>query len=164
MPYALPTDLLAAWPRLHTTGMAHDEIRTMIARAGNLVDAALASRYTVPFATDPSSAPPLIRDLVVDLAWLDMIDRMPNPPEWISRRIERAQQKLELLADGDLQIIGADGVLIAEITTQGTIRSNTSGYTPVFGAVPSLRETFPTSRVADENAARGVSSTEEDWP
>lgn len=157
VPYATPQDMLAAWPKVHTSGLQHDELRTMLDRASHLIDGMLARRYTVPFCADPSDAPPLVRDICVDLAMLDVLDRAPNTPDWIVRRIERAQHRLDRLAAGDAALVGPDGGLVGELTDVGVLTPNTSGYVPVFGAVPSsLTERADPARAADEASARGA--------
>lgn len=162
MPYATIEHFVAAWPKVHTSGLTNDELRGMVTRAGNIIDGYLARTYTVPFCTEPTSAPPLIRDLTCDLALLDVADRSPNTPEWIVRRINRAYDTLQKLADGDLGVVGADGTVIAELTTVDVPSSNTSAYTPVFGVQPSLSERVDPTRVAAEAAARGITSSGED--
>ena len=155
MAYATPLDILASWPKVHVSGLTHDELRTMISRAGNRIDAALAGRYSVPFVTDPSSAPPLIKDLTVDLAMLDVLYRSPNTPEWISGRLTAAQALLTALMNGELSVVGADGTVLEETTSAEGLRSTTSAYTPVFGGVPSLGEGWSRTRYDAEVAARG---------
>ncbi len=151
--------MLAAFPRVHTSGLVNDELRTMIERASNLIDSKLARVYAVPFATDPSGAPPRIRDLAVDLAMLDVVERSPNLPEWIKARIERAYAALEELAKGDAGLVGADGSVLSELTTVDVPSSTTSEYVPVFLANPSLSERVDPNRVRDEAARRGSSGS-----
>src|SRR5215813_991906 len=149
MPYATPEDVLAAWPKVHTSSLTNDEIRTMISRAGNIIDAYLASRYAVPFTTEPTLAPPLIRDMTCDLALLDVFDISPNTPDWIVRRIQRAYDLLKELQAETVSLPG-----IPESTETGVPHSNTEKYTPVFGARPSLSEHIDPQRVLDEEGAR----------
>lgn len=160
--YATPQNVVDAWSKIHTSGLVNDELRTMIERASNLVDSKLARTYTVPFCTDPADAPPRIRDLVVDICMTDVFDRSPNTPEWIVRRINRAYEALEKLAAGDDGLVGEDGGVIPELTTIDVPSSNTSAYTPVFGAHPSLAERVDPSRVSAEASARGATSSDEE--
>jgi phage gp36-like protein len=159
MPYATPEDVLASWNKVHTSGLTNDEIRTMISRAGNIIDAYLAIRYTVPFATDPSNTPGLIKDLTCDLALLDVFDRQPNTPDWIVRRIQRAYDLLTALQNEQVSLPG-----VGENTETGVPRSNTEGYTPVFGARPSLREQIDPNRSQTERDARQPFRPDIWWP
>src|SRR5215831_8510542 len=120
MPYATPEDVLAAWPKVHTSGLTNDELRTMIDRAGHIIDAYLAIRYPVPFCTDPSQAPGLIKDLTCDIALLYVFDRSPNTPDWITRRIQRAYDLLTAIQNEQVSLPG-----VAESTLAGVPRSNT---------------------------------------
>lgn len=145
MAYCTVTDVLAAWPRVHTSGLVNDEIRTMIDRADSIIDGYLAVRYTVPFQSEPNS-PPLIKTLSTDLALLDVFNRMPNTPDWIRDRLTRAFEMLKMLAEGTMVI---PGVEVGE-----RIRTSTEQYVPVFGAVPSLDERYDPNRADDEAGSR----------
>ena len=151
MAYAVPQDLLTAWPKTYTTGFTTDELRVFIARADAIIDAYLARTYTVPFATDATSTPALIRNLSTDLAMLDVLHRMPETPEWVRDRITRAYELLKMLANGEISVPGA-----AEATDTGVVQSTTSGYVPTFGAAASLDERVDPSRAEDESDARDV--------
>jgi phage gp36-like protein len=149
MAYAAPADIVASWPKVHTAGLDHDELRTMIARADALIDAYCGQRYGVPFATDPASTPALVKMLSVDLAMLDVFNRMERMPDWIRDRITRAYELLQKISEGLIVVPG-----VGENLDAGVIRSTTSGYQPIFGAVPSLGETFDPDRADDEGDAR----------
>lgn len=153
MPYATPEDVLAAWPVVHTSNLSHDELRTLIDRAGNRINAELCRRYGVPFATDPASAPPLIKDLTVDLAMMDLLYRAAQPTDFVVQRLTNAQNLLGRIAAGEVCVLDTDGGTIAQ-TSVGGITSNTSQYVPVFGSHPSLRERTDPTRVDDEDARR----------
>jgi hypothetical protein len=156
--------MLAMYPRVHTVGLSHDEFRTLIAKAGNRIDAALARRYPVPFTTEPTLAPPLIRDLAAEMAAIDAFDRSPETPEWIIHRRKELADTLRAILDGDLAVVGADGGVIPERTDIGTITSTTSQYTPVFGGAKSLDERTDPGRRSDEGAQRGYGSgVYDDW-
>ncbi len=151
--YATVEDLVAGWPAAFTTGRAAHELRALISRAGNLIDAYLAKRYPVPFDATPN-APPLIKDIAVDLAFLDQANRQPTTSDFVRDRVEDAKTKLTMLATGELVVVDAAGALVATRTDIGTIRSTTGNYVPVFGAVPSLSEQDDPDRADDESDAR----------
>ncbi len=154
MAYSMPQDIRDGFPKIHTAGLTDDELRTLIADADAMIDAVTGPRYAVPFATDPTTTPPIIRFLSKTLAMVDVFDRSPNTPEWVTRRIDRAQTTLNLIADGTLAVVAAGGGQIAEQSNFDVIRSTTSGYIPVFGAKPSLGENVDPTRADDEATAR----------
>lgn len=156
MPYCTPQDVLNAWPKVHTSQLVPDELVLMIARGDAVIDAALGVRYGVPFCTDPTQTPAIVKMLSQDLAMLDVFDRMPNTPDWITRRITRDQDILEKLADGTMAVIGTDGSLVAVRTDGDAPASTTETYIPVFGAVPSLSERNDPVRLGDELDNRQV--------
>lgn len=149
--YATGNDVQQAWPRVLTSGLTAEEIEGMLARASNRIDVELCARFSVPFT---SPYPPYIKDLTVDLAMLDVLHRSGQTPEFVIQRIQFAQAQLERLRAGELCLVAADGSVIAESNAATTIQSNTSSYTPVFGAVPSLDEGWDNDRVDAEKAAR----------
>ena len=156
--YASVLELVAAWPKVHTSALSHDEMRTMLERASTLIDSKVGRRYDVPFALP---APPRIRDLCVDLAMMDMFYRSADPSPFIIQRINWALEQLTAIGDGTDTLIGADGSVVTESSGIDVLQSNTSGYTPVFGAVPSLNEGSDPDRRVDENSARGI--TDSPW-
>lgn len=145
--------LLSSWPKVHTSGLSHDEMRVMLERASNLIDSKLGRRYDVPFA---APYPPRVRDLAIDLAMMDILYRSADPPTFVMARVTAALEALKALAEGEDSIVGADGGTIEESTGTSVLVSNTSGYTPVFQAVPSLNEGTDPDRGTDEADARGT--------
>jgi phage gp36-like protein len=158
MPYSSVDDLYKAYPKVHTVGLTPEELTVFIVRADALIDGYLGQRYAVPFASTPGATPPLIRMLSTDLAMMDVVDRWPNTPDWIIRRIERAQEVLKMIAEGIMVVVGPDGGLTDVRTDIGMIRSNTAdaGYVPTFQSVPTLDERFDPNRANDERGDRGL--------
>jgi hypothetical protein len=156
MPYSSPLDVLARWARVHTSGLTHDELRVMIDDADAVINARLARLYAVPVSTDPSAAPPLLKMLSSTFALLDVFNRARETPEWITARMTRCDQILADLASGEMALPGVDGVPIEQAGGFDQPASTTSGYAPVFGAVPSLDERFDPSRRTDERSDRGL--------
>lgn len=154
--YATVHELLAAWPKVHTSTLSHDEMRTMLERASNLIDSKVGGRYDVPFTLP---APPRIRDLCVDLAMMDIFYRSAEPSPFIVQRINWALEALTSIGDGTDTLVGADGSVISESSGVDVLQSNTSGYTPVFGAVPTINEGSDPDRRVAENSARGITDT-----
>lgn len=157
--YASVHELLAAWPKVHTSALSHDEMRTLLERASNLIDSKIARRYDVPFDLP---APPRIRDLTVDLAMMDILYRSAEPSPIVLQRINWALQALTDIAEGKDSLVGSDGTVVDELSGVDVLASNTSGYVPVFGAVPSLNERDDPNRRVDEDAARGVTTLLDD--
>jgi hypothetical protein len=162
MAYSSPADLYRAYPKVHTVGLTAEELEVFIERADSLINGYLAIRYVIPFALTPALTPPLIRTLSTDLAMMDVVDRWPNTPDWIIRRIERAQEILKMIAEGSMAVVTPGGVLVDTRTDVGVIRSNTddAGYLPTFGVQPSLDESVDPNRAADESSDRGI---DPDW-
>ena len=164
MPYAKPDDLRRVWNKVLTTNLVPEEIAEAIDNAGALVDAALARRYVVPFATDPDATPPIIRRITARLAFLDVIDRSPATPDFLLRMIERAEKELEMLASGDLSIVGLTGGVLPERTDTGGVQSSTADFVPTFGARSSLRERVDPVRGDAEEDARIATDNSLRWP
>ena len=156
MPYSAPLDVLARWPKVHTSTFSHDELRVMIGDADAIINAKIAVRYTVPVATDPSNTPTLLKKLSAELALLDVFDRAQTTPDWIRSRFERDYQILDALANGDMVLVTDGGGLIPQTADIDVPGSTTSEYIPVFGGVPSLAEGYDSVRAQDEDNARGV--------
>lgn len=151
MAYATTADVLLAWPKVLTSGLTDEEIEGMLTRASHRIDVELCARFSVPF----TSTPPYVADLCVDLAMLDILHRSGATPDFVVQRIQFAQAQLERLRNGELCLVGADGTAVTEANAAGSIESNTSGYTPTFGAVPApLSESWDADRVDDEADAR----------
>lgn len=155
MPYASPVDIYKRFQAASTHNLTLQEWESNIAYADACIDSALAHRYSVPFASDPESTPPIIRQISIDLATEDLVNRFPQSPDWLVARANRARDKLAALADGTMLVVGVDGSVVAGLTeTRGIIRTSTSGYVPTFGVAPSLSERIDPNRVEDEDDAR----------
>jgi len=152
MPYAKPADVSALWNKVLTTELTVDEVALLIDQAGAFVDAALARRYIVPVASTPETTPPIIRWITATLALLEIVDRSPSTPDWVMRKIQRAEKQLDMLASGDLSIPGT-----TMRTDLGSMQSTTEGYVPVFGGVPSISERWDPQRAEDEWSERNTS-------
>lgn len=146
--YTSTTNLLHAFPRLQTTGLTASELEHPIRRAGAIVDSMLSGRYSTPFATTPDT-PAIVREVVEDLALLDLIDRFPNAPDWIIRRAERAWEILRMLRDGTMDVPGGE-----ELSGSEGLRSTTRNYVPTFGVAPSVDERVDPNRADDERTDR----------
>ena len=157
MAYATPQEIHDRYAALYETlGLTAPEWQPPLAFAGAIIDSYLASRYTVPFATDPANTPAIIKQLAITLAVADIADRFPGLPDWIARAREWAMSILEKLSAGDMEVVGTTGTLVPTIVDQAsTIRSSTGGYVPTFGVAPSLSERVDPNRALDELAERG---------
>lgn len=150
MAYSYPDHVRLIWHKVMTTDLDTAEIAAFIDQADAMIDAALTNRYAVPFTQQPGT-PRLIQWISATLALLEVVDRSPSTPEWVLRKIERAEKQLEMLASGSLTLPG-----VTERTDIGGIQSTTEDYVPVFGAVPTLDEQWDPNRAADEAAERGL--------
>lgn len=158
VPYALPADLQKAFPKILTSGWDMEELRGAIDRAGHRIDAFLARRYAVPFST----VPPFIQDACVYLAVMDVLDRHQATPDWLERRVEQLNADLTALAEGTIALPDGSGGTVDELTTTGTLTSNTRNFVPIFGAVPSLAERYDPNRASAESGARGGGTYEDE--
>lgn len=155
MPYTSYQDILKRFPEMITSGRTPEDIETALVADGDaVIDARLGRRYVVPFASEPEATPPIIRRIATSLATMDLIDKFPNTPDWIIRRIQRDVDLLDRLASGDDVIVGVTGTVVAERADVSTIRVSTSQWTPTFGVAPSLNETIDPDRQDAEDAAR----------
>lgn len=154
MPYSYPDDVRKVWNKVLTTELTADEIASAIDRSDNIINAALALRYTVPFASQPPQTPPIIRDLSATFALFEIVDRAPTTPEWVQRKIERAEKILELLANGTMSVVGPGGGLVPVLQDLGAIQSSTADFVPTFGANPSTSERVDPDRAEQEAAER----------
>lgn len=150
--YAGVEDVTRRWPKAWTSGLDAEEIQTLIQDAEAQINAALGRRYNVPIATDPGSAPPLLKMLAATLALVDIFDRSQQVPQWITNRIQRAWETLTALADGTFALLDSQGTLIAEGSV--SVQSTTEDYVPVFGQQPTLSERTDPQRTQDEADAR----------
>ncbi len=151
MPYCTPDDVRNSFPRVLTTNLQPMEIDFLCQKWSDYIDGWIASRFTVPVAGPPS----FLRVLAMELVWLDLIDRGPGAaPDFIVRRHQQIDQVLTRLSTGQITIPG-----VAERTDIGTIHSNTEGYVPPFGAVPTIAEQWDPLRARDEAAARDPRGT-----
>jgi phage gp36-like protein len=149
--------LRKAFRRVDTTGLTPDDCEGpggIIENGDAIIDSALAERYAVPFAATPAQTPPVIRFISTMLALTDVLDRMPETPPWLLRRIERASNWLDRLAKGEGAIVGVDGVIVESRSDRTQVASTTSGYTPIFGVQPSLDEEVDPDRADAEARAR----------
>lgn len=150
--YAAVGDLYKEMPKVSTTGLTDGEYLVFLERAGSIIDAFLAHRYILPFAAFDASPPTpgIIKTVCVDLALMDLFDRMPGEtPAWIIRRTERAYEILKMLADLTIDVPGA-----TEIAEQDVVRSTTSQYVPTFGSKGSITERVDPFRAQNERDAR----------
>lgn len=153
MAYALAPDVLETWPKLHTSGFTHLELEGVEERVRSRIDSALAHRYSVPFATEPDSTPPIIKTLTIEGIVIDVFNRLPNTPDWVRDLAASFSETLRQLAAGEMLVVGTTGTLV---DTLGNARpqSTTSSYTPTFGVKPDLGEEIDPDRADSEDNAR----------
>jgi hypothetical protein len=153
MAYALPADILETWPKVHTSGLSHEEIRSVEERVRSRIDAALAHRYSVPFATEPTATPPIIKTLAIEGVVIDILNRRPNTPDWVSSLLESWMETLKQLREGDMLVVGTTGAILDTLSNSRP-QSTTSTYTPTFGVERSDGEEVDSDRVDAEDDAR----------
>lgn len=122
-----------------------------IVDAEALIDAALRTRYIVPFTT----VDPLITHIASDLAICNIMrDKLPETPEWIESRCQRAMDWLEKIQDGKLDL-SSDAVVVTVNTGDTEAWSSTQDYHTVFNPVlDPLCQTVDDDRVESANDER----------
>ena len=84
-----------------------------IAAAGNLIDAYLRARYTLPLA---EPVDPLLGDLAADIARYKLQD--DNPLDEVTTRYERAEQTLRRIANGQMHLQVPTATSTLSVTTE----------------------------------------------
>lgn len=103
-----------------------------INRADSVIDAKLASRYTVPL----SPIPEIIKTISTDLAIYEIVGkRMVTlvkdvENDWPSR-FKEANDLLDKIATGEFTLVASGGTILSTLTTN-LVWSNTQNYTPTF--------------------------------
>jgi len=167
MAYCLYTDILAVSPDLPQTTTAGGYsatsaiIAAQITRADALINAKVARRYSVPFATTP----PLISSISEDIAKFysyrqlyaqDGQNTAKRMEELLRPDLDNAFALLEAIRNSELDLVDSSGALIAENTTlvDDQIESTNEGYTPIFDVDGPLDWNIDSERLADAKAAR----------
>lgn len=130
-PYATVGDVLSRYKPVSTmVGVGSYQVTSVeidskfIADAQGVIDGFLASRYVVPVP-----ATPLITQIASDLAIFNMLaEKLPEIPDYMQGRYDRAMKYLEMLRDGEMSVVSAT------IITSGDQEawSTTQDYHPVF--------------------------------
>lgn len=136
MAYAAISDVIVRYRPITTmvgTGQydvtSEDVASVFIAQSESYVDAFLARRYVVPLTIQS----PLITQVTADLAIFHMMaEKLTDVPEFIDKRKKRADDILEMLADGKMQISSASTVGSGG---DNEAWSSNVGYTPIFSPV-----------------------------
>lgn len=156
MPYSSFDDMMKWIPATYTSAWTAEQAEaSIIADADAVIDARLARRYVVPFASEPERTPPIIRRISKSIAAMDLLDRAPNTPDWITGRIQRDMEMLDRLAEGLDSVVGVDGAIVPERSDTNTIRV-APDHVPTFGVQPSLSERVDPDRALAEADARGT--------
>jgi phage gp36-like protein len=117
------------------------------------INAAVAGKYSMPFAT----VPPLLRSLAGNLAAgyairngfsVDSLRRNQYLDDY-----KRSFELLEKLASGDMKLTMTDGSL-APVNATGRFLSSTENYTPIFGLDDPDQWTRDEDEINDQEDAR----------
>lgn len=136
MPYSTVADIKNLITEASVVQLTDDEqlgavnqarVDAAISSADELIDGFLRSRYTLPLA----SAPPLLRDLSVDIAVYRLYDRRfsASMPESIKAKYDNALKLLGMIQKGQVQL-GADDP--AESDGGGSYASNKTSDSRAF--------------------------------
>lgn len=143
MSYATLTDVTARYRPITTMiGSGSYDVSSVevasifIADAESYVDGWLASKYNVPLA---SPAPPLITQVTADLAISNMLsEKLPQIPEFIDKRRDRAIKTLQSLAAGSMSL-GNSWSVVGSVGDNFAWSAN-MGYHPTFDPALSADE------------------------
>lgn len=117
--------------------MGNTEVKNKIARADSIIDAYLASKFTVPF----SSTPPLIESISIDLSAYyvlrtlftrDSVNKNNYINDFLLKHLntkEKTGTLYDILND-DITLVDSSGTVID--TTSDLIDSNIKDYVPIF--------------------------------
>lgn len=119
MRYTNWADVVARYPSVARIAQAEATAvdSAFIAGAESEVDATLSGRYAVPFASTPTLAPGIIRDVSTDMAYM-RIAQLTLKPEQLKILQDSINRRLGGLATGSIFIIGSGGV-VQSVLTQG---------------------------------------------
>lgn len=111
------------------------------------LDARLACKYTVPF----SPAPPLVKDLAIDLTYYRMTIRQKGS-ELIKEFID---ERLTGLIAGTITLTDSSGIAVSESATAAWSEQDKSGYHTAFGPDSELNWRVSSAWVQDVQGERG---------
>lgn len=142
-------DLVGRYSQINKLGGAETVGSNFIDYAEAEVDGRLAPVYSVPFVTDPASAPTLVKDLAIDFALLKAT--FGKEKSW-DRMAKHLEDRIKLILDGKLVIVGLDGAPITQVG--GTVWGSNTTYTPIFGMGDEAEFVVDPDRIEAEESAR----------
>jgi len=143
--YNTVDEWLRAYTKIHTSGKQTEELLAELETAYDFINAYLARRYAVPFASPPG----IVKRLELWGATALLFDRAQDTPPWVTGLWERFISTLQALANGELGLPG-----VSERDDTGGVESSTSAYTPTFGVAPSRSEMVDPDRADSEAGDR----------
>lgn len=135
--YANIADILAKYAPIKTQIGSGDGLYTsadvtsrFIPDAQAIIDGYLARRYEVPL----SFKAPLVTTITCDLSIFNMmVECLPQVPDFMKDRYNRAIKLLEAIASGTILIQSA--TVLTSDASDSFVYSSTSGYHPIFSPV-----------------------------
>lgn len=124
--------VLATLPAVGSmTSIVSADVAMHAGKAQSLVDAKLASRYTVPF----SDVPPLVQTITTDIAAYELMTKRVftgtrNYDEKLVEPFKMAFELLDAIAEGDVILTTASGTVVDPTTAQAQFWSSTESYFP----------------------------------
>ena len=151
--YCTADNVYDALEGISTNEISQARVEDRIAYARSIIDGKVAKRYDVPFGSSPY--PPLAVQLNVDLASYFVMKTLyigegQNRSSWTRSFYENAMVILDEIADGGIDLLDDNGVLISERDSSTRVRSNTENYKPTFGFGDALDEEIDPDRINDE--------------
>ena len=163
--YSTYTAILTMLPNLPQSATTTSEVYTTTAqlvcqhliRAYNLINAKLAKKYAVPFAT--SNIPPLCATLNEDIACYYTMRSLytrdaQNNSEWVVEHYDKAIKTLDEIAECKINLIDASDVLIADRVSASNKIQTSTPYAPVFELDEETDWQVDSTRLEDVETAR----------
>lgn len=111
-------------------------ITAHITRAESLINAKIAKRYSVPISPAPPLLTALTEDITAYYTYRSVYSQdNHNRLEYFEELKKDAFATLEMIREGDVDLVNSAGSVIAERTDEADsiCDSNTKNYTPAFG-------------------------------
>jgi phage gp36-like protein len=139
MSYSTIDDVFAMYPPINTAVGSYDNQVTSlevssryIANADSLMDSFLAKRYAVPVPTSG-----IVTMISADLSiFAILVEKIPQVPDYMQKRYDRAMELLKWLADGTIVVQSATTIATGDQEAWST----NQGYHPIFSPVLSAEE------------------------
>lgn len=151
--YCNYSDVVNLYEPMRDMRIAYHEIDDKIADVQARIDAKLARRYAVPFATDASSLPPVIKTITKNLTLIDIYRQGRQKfPDWMDSLKTEISELLDSIADGETTLVLSDGTILAQTIPDafGQVEHNLENYVPTMNMLDWETQQVDSDRLDDE--------------